>query len=111
MGDPTSAIPWTAHEDDPISSVDLTHAVELLGKKMRARRESLGLSQDELAQRCGFDRKAIQNVEYGRSSTKKDGAYRPGTPKLGTLFTIAKVLGISVSYLVDPDQPVETYAA
>lgn len=94
----------------PPDEAEFTHAIELLGKKVRARREALGLSQEELALRCVLDRKAIQNVEYGRSSTKKDGAYRLGNPKLDTVFTIARVLGINVGYLVDPEQPVETYA-
>lgn len=94
----------------PIRAEEFARAVELLGQKVRARREALGLSQEELALRCQFDRKAIQNVEYGRSSTKKDGAYSLGNPKLETVFTIAKALEISVGYLVDPEQPVEAYA-
>ncbi|MBO0842767.1 MAG: helix-turn-helix transcriptional regulator [Nocardioides sp.] len=91
----------------PIRDDELARAIALLGQKVRARREALGMSQEELGLRCQMDRKAIQNVEYGRSSTKKDGAYRPGNPKLDTIFTIAKVLDISVAYLVDPTRPVE----
>lgn len=72
-----------------------------------ARREELGMSQEELGLGCNKDRKVIENIEYGRSSTKKDGAYYLANPELHAIFTIAKVLDISEAYLVDPARPVE----
>ncbi|HEY0890175.1 MAG TPA: helix-turn-helix transcriptional regulator [Nocardioides sp.] len=88
-------------------SDDFRRVAETLGRKVRVRREKLGLSQEELGHRVGMDRKAIQNVEYGRASTKKQGFYGPGNPKLDTIFGLAQVLEVSVGYLADPDVPVE----
>lgn len=36
-----------------------------LGRAIRARREQLGLSQEALAERCGFDRTYISMLERG----------------------------------------------
>jgi transcriptional regulator with XRE-family HTH domain len=38
----------------------------LLGEKIRARREQLELSQESLADECGFDRTYISMLERGR---------------------------------------------
>lgn len=38
----------------------------LLGGKIRARREQLELSQESLADKCGFDRTYISMLERGR---------------------------------------------
>jgi len=58
------------------------------------------MTQEQLGHMVGMDRKAIQNVEYGRSSTKKDGAYGPGNPRLDTIFSIATALGIDMADLI-----------
>lgn len=91
----------------PIRPDDFAAAATKLGAKVRAAREKRGLRQDELGHLVGMDRKAIQNVEYGRSSTKKNGTYGPGNPKLDTIFALARALDVSVAYLVDPDIPLE----
>jgi len=92
---------------DPLPADELARAAVILGSKVRARREQLKMSQEELGLRAGMDRKAVQNVEYGRSSTKRNGAYGPGNPKLDTIYTLARVLDLSVGYLVDPSVPVQ----
>jgi transcriptional regulator with XRE-family HTH domain len=37
-----------------------------LGNAVRDRRESLGLSQEKLAEKCGFDRTYISMIERGK---------------------------------------------
>lgn len=91
----------------PIRPDDFAEAAIKLGAKVKARRERLGLRQDELGHLIGMDRKAIQNVEYGRSSTKKNGSYGPGNPKLDTIFALARALDVSIAYLTDPEIPLE----
>jgi len=61
------------------------------GKRVKALRESLGMSQDELAQRCGYtSRSSIAKIETGHVDL-------PGSKKLA-LF--AEALHTSTSYLV-----------
>jgi transcriptional regulator with XRE-family HTH domain len=61
-----------------------------LGKAIRARRESLGLSQEKLAERCGFDRTYISMLERGVRN-----------PSLLNLLKLAKGLETSVSRLTE----------
>ncbi len=92
----------------PPRSDDFARLAELIGQKVRAGRLRLDLSQEELGHRAGMDRKSIQNIEYGRSSTKgADGHYGPGNPKLDAIWAIANVLDLELAYLVDPTRPVE----
>ncbi|HTZ88073.1 MAG TPA: helix-turn-helix transcriptional regulator [Solirubrobacteraceae bacterium] len=44
----------------------LSDATRLLGKRVRSRRESLGLSQEALADRCGVHWTFLGQVERGR---------------------------------------------
>jgi transcriptional regulator with XRE-family HTH domain len=46
------------------------------GVVVRERRNELGLSQEELAERCGFDRKSISRVETGAFSPSLDRVWR-----------------------------------
>ena len=46
------------------------------GEIVRERRAELGLSQEELAERCGFDRKSISRVETGAFSPSLDRVWR-----------------------------------
>ena len=46
------------------------------GEVVRERRTELGLSQEDLAERCGFDRKSISRVETGAFSPSLDRVWR-----------------------------------
>ncbi len=46
------------------------------GDVVRERRVELGLSQEDLAERCGFDRKSISRVETGAFSPSLDRVWR-----------------------------------
>ena len=60
-----------------------------LGKTVRARRLSLGLSQAELAKRAGLCNGTISLIESGKH-----------TPVLSTLSWIAEVLGMGLELKV-----------
>ena len=93
-------------------STDFAEAVALLGAKVAAVRELRGLTQTELANSVGMQRKSVQNIEYGRASMKgADGTYGPGNPKLDTVFQLAGALRVDLAYLVDPSRPVHPIPA
>ena len=60
------------------------------GQGIRARREMLGISQEKLAERCGFDRTYISMLERGTRN-----------PSLLNVVKLAKGLGTSVSELTE----------
>ena len=62
----------------------------LLGGAIKAQREKLGLSQEKLAERCGFDRTYISMLERGKRN-----------PSLLNLLKLAKGLQTSVSKLTE----------
>ena len=64
-------------------------AAEAFGQIVRRSRKRLGLSQEELAERCGLHRNAIGLIERGERS-----------PNIETLIAIAKGLGVRPSQLV-----------
>ena len=57
---------------------------------VRAKRKSLGLSQEKLAEKAGCDRQSINRVE--------NAAY---SPSLDRVFKLADALGMSLSDLFD----------
>ena len=61
-----------------------------LGKAIKAQREKLGLSQEKLAERCGFDRTYISMLERGKRN-----------PSLLNLLKLAGGLQTSVSKLTE----------
>lgn len=61
-----------------------------LGQQFRARRESLGRAQDELAIAVGISRVALQNIESGLSDRAKQS---PLNPRLSTLVALCRELG------------------
>jgi transcriptional regulator with XRE-family HTH domain len=61
-----------------------------LGEAIRAQREKLGLSQEKLAERCGFDRTYISMLERGKRN-----------PSLINLLKLAVGLQTSVSKLTE----------
>jgi transcriptional regulator with XRE-family HTH domain len=62
----------------------------LLGQAIRTQREQLGLSQEKLAEQCGFDRTYISMLERGKRN-----------PSLLNLLKLAKGLKTSVSKLTE----------
>jgi DNA-binding XRE family transcriptional regulator len=80
---------------DPALSKSLYAASEAvalsLGEKLRARRESRGLTQDDLAQRSGLTQEMISNLERGRHQ-----------PRFDTLEKYATGLGMTVTSLLGP---------
>ncbi len=60
-----------------------------LGKLVRARRERIGLTQEELAARVGLLRTSISNIEHGRQKIQ-----------VHTLFALAQALGVTHAALL-----------
>lgn len=44
----------------------MKNPLQLLGRAIKARRKQLELSQEQLAERCGFDRTYISMLERGK---------------------------------------------
>ena len=67
-----------------------------IGKRIRRKREELGLSQEELAKKMGYaDRSAISMVETGKRDITWENVYK-----------YAKVLQCSPSYLMKWEDPI-----
>lgn len=66
----------------------MPNALLLLGVAIRSHRNRLGLSQEQLADRCGFDRTYISMLERGKRN-----------PSLLNLMRLAEGLESSVSKL------------
>jgi len=64
--------------------------LDKLGRAIREQRERLGLSQEKLAERCGFDRTYISMLERGRRN-----------PSLLNLLKLVRGLQTSVSKLTE----------
>jgi transcriptional regulator with XRE-family HTH domain len=62
----------------------------LLGKAIRARRASLGISQEELANRAGLHQTYVSDVERGQRN-----------PSLSTVEKLARALEVSIASLFD----------
>ncbi|HRC73513.1 MAG TPA: helix-turn-helix transcriptional regulator [Candidatus Competibacter sp.] len=62
----------------------------LIGQAIKCRRNQLGLSQEKLADKCGFDRTYVSMLERGKRN-----------PSLLNLIRIAKGLETSVSQLTE----------
>ncbi len=60
-----------------------------IGQRVLLRRRELGLTQQELAERCGFPYQVISGLERGRQSIYVE-----------RLADIAQVLGVSADYLL-----------
>lgn len=61
-----------------------------LGQAIKKQREALGLSQEKLAEQCGFDRTYISMLERGKRN-----------PSLINLLRLSKGLQTSVSKLTE----------
>lgn len=60
-----------------------------LGRAIRSRRVGMGMSQAELARRCGCDRRSVQRIELAKH-----------TPYLDRVFLLADALGLTPSALL-----------
>ena len=68
--------------------------IEVLASNVRALRHAKGVSQEELAARCGLHRTYVGSVERGERNVT-----------LSTLEVLASVLGVSVPELLSPRRP------
>lgn len=64
-----------------------------LGEKLKEARKTLGLSQEQLAQKLCVSRQAITKWETGK-----------GTPDVENLRAISAILNISIDYLLDDSE-------
>jgi transcriptional regulator with XRE-family HTH domain len=71
-----------------------------VGRRLRARRETQGMSLRELARRLGISPSAISQIETGKS-----------LPSVGTLYAIVTELGMSLDELFAEDPSDEAPAA
>jgi len=76
----------------------MTDSLYILGKKIRFLRERAELSQEEFADKCGFDRTYISMIERGKRNLS-----------FSNLVKVANGLGVSVSQLTeDIDHGIDT---
>lgn len=64
-----------------------------MGRRIRQRREVLGMSREDLARRLDVTSKFIADLEYGDKGTSVKNPYR-----------LKQILGLSVDYLMDGDR-------
>ena len=60
-----------------------------VAKALRVKREQLGISQNELSQRCNMSRTGLRAIELGINS-----------PTFVSLYRISKTLGVSLGEIV-----------
>ena len=63
--------------------------LQLLGQYLNARRNDLGLSQEQAAARAGLSRTAVHNIEHGLSDEK-----------ISTLFRVCRTLRLGFGEVV-----------
>ena len=66
------------------------HLLTLLGSRIRSQREFLGLSQEQFAGRCGFDRTYISMIERGKRNMS-----------IRNLMRVAAGLNVRTSALIE----------
>ena len=71
-------------------AVEMAHSLIPLGKAIRLKRETLGWSQEKLADRCGFDRTYISMLERGKRN-----------PSFLNLLRVADGLETSIASLTE----------
>ncbi len=62
---------------------------QIVGERIKKRRESIGLNQNDLSEKINIGRSSISNIEKGRQQ-----------PPLHTLFEICKVLDMDVQTIL-----------
>ncbi len=87
---------------------DFAERARTFGDKVRRRAEDLELTQRELIEKTGLSRGYIQLLLNNRGSHKDEsGHYKPLNPTLDVLWRLADALEVDVSYLVDPERPIQ----
>ena len=76
----------------------MTNPLIPLGQAIKTQREQLGLSQEKLADRCGFDRTYISMLERGKRN-----------PSLINLLKLVRGLEITLSKLTEIYDGTDTY--
>ncbi len=61
-----------------------------IGRRIADLRRERGISQQDLAARCNFEKSNLSRIEYGRSNMT-----------IATLLTISRALGVKLRELVD----------
>ena len=61
-----------------------------IGRRIADLRRDRGISQQDLAARCNFEKSNLSRIEYGRSNMT-----------IATLLTISRALGVKLRELVD----------
>lgn len=61
-----------------------------IGQRIRTLRESKGITQQDLAAACNFEKTNMSRIEAGRTN-----------PTISTLYKISQALEITISELVD----------
>lgn len=69
----------------------------LLVSRLRAAREAMGFTQDDVADATGIPRSTVQYVERGRNY-----------PRLTTLLTLANFYGLTLTLEADHDDDTES---
>lgn len=64
--------------------------LKAIGQAIRARREALGISQEELGYRAGFHRTYVSDLERGRRN-----------PTAATLLALARTPGVRVNEMLE----------
>jgi transcriptional regulator with XRE-family HTH domain len=83
-------------------------AARIFSEKVYAVRRARGLTQEQLGEMTGMSRNQIQNIEHNRSNARDQyGNVGTMNARLDTVFSLASALGVDVTYLVDPDRPIE----
>jgi transcriptional regulator with XRE-family HTH domain len=74
--------------------------LKLLGDRIRARREKRGLKQLDVANALDISPQAVSKWERGENA-----------PDVATLAPLARLLGVSVDWLLEADPPRDTFEA
>ena len=61
------------------------------GNNLRAQRKKLGLTQEQLAEKLGYDRSTYSYYEIGRTE-----------PSISTLCKLSRIFGVTLDQLVYP---------
>ncbi|MDD4190937.1 MAG: helix-turn-helix transcriptional regulator [Mangrovibacterium sp.] len=76
----------------------ITELQRKIGEKIRMLRESKGISQQNLAAICNFEKANLSRIESGRTN-----------PTVSTLYKISQALEVSLSEIVDVESASPKY--
>jgi transcriptional regulator with XRE-family HTH domain len=73
--------------------MEINQLQQKIGERIRFLRESKGISQQNLAAVCNFEKANLSRIEAGRTN-----------PTISTLYKISQALEVNISVLVDIQQ-------